>query len=300
MNFFTKEVKIALVAIVAIFVLFFGLQYLKGLTMFSSNDQYYVCFQDVSGLSPSSAVFANGYKVGAVERIDYDYASPDRVIAVIGLDRQLRIPKGTKAEIASDLLGNVKLELNFGPNPIDLMAVGDTLAGGLKKGAMGKAADMLPQLEAMLPKLDSILSSVNALLGDPALMNTLHSIDQMTANLTKTTAQLNTLSNQLSMQMPGMLSHANATLANTEQITRQISDMGLAETMAKVDATLANVERLTARLNSSEGTLGLLMTDPSLYHHLNATMRDADSLMIDFKAHPKRYIHFSVFGKKDK
>ena len=130
MRFFTKEVKIALVAIAGIVILFFGMQFLKGLTLFSTDDSYYARFSDVSGLSASSPVYANGYRVGVVEQIVYDYSRPDNIVAVIGLDNKLSLPKGTKAEISSDLLGNVKLELKFGPNPIDLMAKGDTIEDG--------------------------------------------------------------------------------------------------------------------------------------------------------------------------
>jgi phospholipid/cholesterol/gamma-HCH transport system substrate-binding protein len=100
--------------------------------------------------------------------------------------------------------------------------------------------------------------------------------------------------------MPNMMDKANGVLTNTETLTKQLSEIDVASTMSKVDATLANVQQMTSTLNSNEGTLGLLMHDPGLYNNLNATMHDADQLMIDLKAHPKRYVHFSVFGKKDK
>ena len=120
----TKEVKIALVAVVAIVILYFGMQFLKGLTMFSSDNNFYAHFTDVSGLSPSSPVYANGYRVGVVEDIDYDYSRPDNVVATIGLDKKMKLPRGTRAEITSDLLGNVKLELRFGENVLDADKVG--------------------------------------------------------------------------------------------------------------------------------------------------------------------------------
>jgi phospholipid/cholesterol/gamma-HCH transport system substrate-binding protein len=300
MKFLTNEVKIALVAIAGIVILFFGLQFLKGLTMFSSDNNYYARFADVSGLSASSPVYANGYKVGVVEGINYDYRNPENIVAVIGLDSKLNLPKGTTAEISSDLLGNVKLELKFGPNPVDFIGKGDTIIGGTQQGLMAKAGNMIPQVEKMLPKLDSILVSLNTLLADPAIKNSLHNVDQITSNLTTTTHELNQLSASLNRQMPQMLTKADGVLTNTEGLTRQLGDLDFAATMNKVDATLANVQQMTAALNSKEGTLGLLMRDPSLYMNLSNTMRDADSLMIDLKAHPKRYIHFSVFGKKDK
>jgi phospholipid/cholesterol/gamma-HCH transport system substrate-binding protein len=296
----TNEVKIALVAVAGIVLLFFGMNFLKGLTLMGSGTKYFAVFDDVSGLSAASPVYANGYKVGVVEGIDYDYNRPNHIVAVIGLDKQLQLPKGTRAEISSDMLGNVKLELKFGSNPTDLLAAGDTITGSKEQGLMAKAGNMVPQIEAMLPKLDSILTSVNALLADPALASSLHNVDHITASLASTSIQLQQLSSQLNRQMPQMLSKANGVMANTESLTSKLNDVDVAATMQKVDATLANVQQLTAALNNKEGTLGLLLHDQSLYRNLNNTMRDADSLMIDLKAHPKRYVHFSVFGKKDK
>ncbi len=300
MKYFTKEVKIALVAVAGIIILFFGMQFLKGLTIFSTDDSYYARFNDVSGLSASSPVYANGYRVGVVQRIEYDYSRPDNIVAVIGLDNQLSLPKGTRAEISSDLLGNVKLELKFGPNPIDLMAKGDTIEGGTASGLMGRAAQMIPQIEVMLPKLDSILASLNALMQDPAIKNSLHNVDDITANLSTTSKELNALSAQLNHQMPSMLAKTNGILTNVEGATQKLNDIDLVATMQKVDRTMANVEQTTAKLNSNEGTLGLLMRDPELYNNMNATMQSADSLLMDMKQHPKRYVHFSVFGRKDK
>ena len=295
----SKEMQIALVAVVGIIVLFFGLQFLKGLTVFSTDNKYYVKFKDISGLSASSPIYANGYRVGVVQDIIFDYENNRDIVAVIGIDKQMRLPKGSTAEIASDLLGNIKLELVLASDAACL-APGDTISGGPRIGAMNKAAGMIPQVEAMLPKLDSILASVNALLADPALGNSLHHIGQLTGNLTTTSHELNRLTASLNQQMPQMLKNADGMLANANDLTRNLNDLDLASTMTHVNNTLQNVEQMTAKLNSNEGTVGLLMRDQGLYYGLNSTMMHLDSLMIDLRQHPKRYVHFSLFGKKDK
>ena len=300
MKFFTKEVKIALVAIVGIVVLFYGLQFLKGLNIFSSDDSYYVTFDDVSGLSSSSPVYANGYRVGVVKSLDYDYNPQGKIVAELGLDKNMRVPRGSRAELASDLLGNIKINLILSDDPINMISKGDTISGGMEMGVMSKVGNMIPALESMLPKLDSIMASLNMLLADPALRNTLHHVEGMTDNLNATSAELKTLSASLNKEVPSLMHKTNGVLDNTQQLTNNLAAIDLATMTAKVNQTLVNVEQMTAKLNSNEGSLGLLMRDASLYNNLSATVASADSLLIDLKAHPKRYVHFSVFGKKDK
>ena len=297
---FTKEIKIALVAIFALVVLFFGMQFLKGLSILSSNNSYFVAFADATGLSTSSPVYANGYRVGVVKALNYDYAPDGNIIATLELDQQMRVPAGSKAELASDLLGNIKINLVLADDPLHMLAVGDTIPGAAEVGVMSKLGGMLPAIEKMIPKLDSIMSSLNMLLADPALRNTLHNVEGMTANLDATSRELRTLSASLNSEVPGMLQKTNSVLDNTQQLTANLSTIDVANMMAKVDRTLKNVEEMTQRLNNAEGTLGLLMRDKSLYQNLTRTAADADSLMIDLKQHPKRYVHFSIFGKKDK
>lgn len=301
MKFFTKEVKIALVAIIAIVVLFIGMQFLKGMSLFSSNDIYYVDFDNVSGLSASSPIYANGYRVGVVQRIEFDYDHPGHIVAAVDIDPKLRLTEGSKAEIASDFLGNVKLELHLGDVNGKLLAKGDTIEGNMQAGLMAKAAEMIPQVEQMLlPKLDSILMNINTLVSDPALKGTMHNAEQITASLNATARQLNQLTAQMNRRMPVMMGKADSVLANTQTLTGNLAQVDLDATMKKVDATLANVQQITATLNNPNGTVGMLFNDAQLYKNLNATMRDVDSLLVDFKQHPRRYINVSVFGKKER
>lgn len=300
MKFFTKEVKIALTAIVGIVVLFYGLQFLKGLNVFSTDITYYVAFDDVSGLSPSSPVYANGYRVGVVKSLNYDYNPQGKIVAELDLNKNMRVPHGSHAELASDLLGNIKINLVLSEDPINMIGHGDTIPGEMEMGMMTKVSKMLPAIEHMMPKLDSIITSLNTLLADPALRNTLHNVEGMTGNLNATSAELKSLSASLNREVPGMMNKANGVLDNTQQLTGNLAAIDVEGMAAKVNQTLANVEQMTQKLNSNEGTLGLLMRDATLYNNLSSTAASADSLLIDFKAHPKRYVHFSVFGKKDK
>lgn len=300
MRKYAKEIQIALVAVIGIVVLYFGLQFLKGLTLFSSDNHYYVKFDDISGLSASSPIYANGYRIGVVERIIYDYEHNGEIVAELGIDNKMHIPKGSYAEIASDLLGNIKLEVQFGPDFDDIMEPGDTINGGLQKGALGKVENLVPHLEKALPKLDSILYNVNQLLADPSLRNSLDHIEQMTADFTKVSKDLTAISAALNQKLPGMLATADGVLNNVDTLTHNLNTLDLAATLARVDATLQNVQALTDKLNSKEGTVGRFLTDPSIYNNLNSTAAHLDSLIIDLKAHPGRYVHVSLFGKKQK
>lgn len=300
MKYFTKEVKIAIVAIAGLVVLFLGMNFLKGLDLFSSDTRYYISFRNISGLSSSCPIYADGYKVGVVRSIDYDYSRAKDIMVSADINKDLRIPKGSSAEIVSDLMGNVKVNLLLANNPRERVSPGEIIEGGINDGAMGKMKDLVPVIEKMLPKLDSILASVNALLADPAVANSLHNVETVSSNLTVSTRELNTMLAELNKSIPGLVRRADNVMANAETLTGNLNRVDVAETMTKVNAALDNVEQFTRSLNSNEGSLGLLMRDPSLYYNLNTTVKSADSLLIDLKQHPKRYVHFSVFGKKDK
>jgi phospholipid/cholesterol/gamma-HCH transport system substrate-binding protein len=296
----TKEIKIALVAIVSIVLLFFGMNFLKGMTLFSNGDSYYITFKDISGLSSSSPIFANGYRVGVVKDVSFDYENNGDVVVEFMVDDDLQIPRGSTAEIVSDLMGNVKMNLLLADNPRDFVAKGDTIMGVINAGMLGKAKDMIPVIEKMLPKLDSILANINMLLSDPNIGRTLGNVQKTTENLTVTTQQLNALMANVNKDVPGLMGKASGLLDNANNLTSNLAAVDVASTVAKVDQTLANVQQLTSKLNNNKGTLGLLMNDETLYNNLTNTVLSADSLLNNLREHPKRYVHFSLFGKKDK
>ena len=291
----TKEIKIALVAIVGILIMYFGINFLKGMNLFSTNNTYFITFDDIQGLGASTPIYADGYKVGTVDGLEYDYKENGPIKVKVDIIKDLRIPQGSKAEIVKDLMGNLQVNLLLANNPRERVD-----PGAVNGGMMDKAASLVPVVEKMLPKLDSILTSVNALLADPALSASLHNVETITSNLTVSTRELNTLMAGLNKQVPGMIGKANGVLDNTNRLTANLASLDVQGTLNKVNQTLESAHQFTEKLNSNQGSLGLLMNDTKLYDNLTSTMGHADSLVIDLKAHPKRYVHFSVFGRKDK
>lgn len=296
----TKEIKIALVAIVGILIMYFGINFLKGMNLFSTNNAYYMTFDDIQGLGASTPIYADGYKVGTVDGMEYDYKENGPIKVKVDINKNLRIPQGSKAEIVKDLMGNLQVNLLLANNPRERVEPGGVIPGAVNGGMMDKAANLIPVVEKMLPKLDSILTSVNALLADPALAASLHNVETITSNLTVSTRELNTLMAGLNKQVPGMIGKANGVLDNTNRLTANLASLDVQGTLNKVNQTLESAHQFTEKLNSNQGSLGLLMNDTKLYDNLTSTMSHADSLVIDLKAHPKRYVHFSVFGRKDK
>lgn len=296
----TKEIKIALVAIVGILIMYFGINFLKGMNLFSTNNTYFITFDDIQGLGASTPIYADGYKVGTVDGLEYDYKENGPIKVKVDINKDLRIPQGSKAEIVKDLMGNLQVNLLLANNQRERVEPGGIIPGAVNGGMMDKAANLIPVVEKMLPKLDSILTSVNALLADPALAASLHNVETITSNLTVSTRELNTLMAGLNKQVPGMIGKANGVLDNTNRLTANLASLDVQGTLNKVNQTLESAHQFTEKLNSNQGSLGLLMNDTKLYDNLTSTMGHADSLVIDLKAHPKRYVHFSVFGRKDK
>ncbi|PTL33076.1 MCE family protein [Prevotella sp. oral taxon 376] len=296
----TKEIKIAIVAILGVVILYSGMNFLKGKSLFSTDHAYYIKFRNISGLAESNPIYANGYQVGVVRSINYDYKGNDGVVVAFDVDNHLRIPKGSSASIESDLMGNVRMNLLLADNPRECVEPGDTIIGELNAGLMGRVSALVPVIGQMLPKLDSILVSVNTLLADPAIAQSLHHIRTTTDNLTTSTRELNTLMATLNSNVPGLVNKANGVLDNTTLLTANLAAVDIQKTMDEVNQTLANVKAITEKINSKEGSLGLLMNDSRLYYELTATVNSADSLLNNLREHPKRYVHFSLFGRKDK
>lgn len=296
-KYITKEVKIGIASIIALGVVVYGINYLKGIRMFKPSSYFYFKYEDVNALAKSSPVFADGFRVGIVSDISYDYNQRGKVVVEVELDRDMRIPKGSTGELVTEMMGGVRMNILLANNPRESYSIGDTIPGTLNNGIMAGAAELMPQIEKMLPKLDSILISLNTILSNPDIPATLKSVRNSTANLEAASGQMRKLMNKDIPQLTGKL---NTISDNFVVISSNLKEIDYAATFNKIDSTIHNVQLITQKLNSKDNSVGLLLNDPALYNNLNTTSANAASLLEDLKANPKRYVHFSIFGRKQK
>lgn len=302
-----KEIKIALTAVVAVVLLYVGINFLKGINVFSSTNSYFVKFKNIAGLAVSNPVLVNGYAVGIVRDIQYDYVENGHVLVKVELNENMRMPEGSFAELETSLMGGVTMHIVPGLNPANCLERGDTILGDMRKGAMEQAGEMLPAVQKLLPKVDSIMANINRLTGDSALVAMVHNLALVTSNLQQTTQQLSVL---MAADIPQIVKSVDTLTHNLSVISTDLAQSDIKTTMSSLQSTLSNADTLTQQLNgltadlrqrlvSEDNSLGLLLNSRYLYDNLNNTVGSADSLLRDMKDRPGRYIHFSVFGKKN-
>ena len=296
----TKEIKIALVAIVGILIMYFGINFLKGMNLFSTNNAYYMTFDDIQGLGASTPIYADGYKVGIVDGLEYDYKENGPIKVKVDIIKDLRIPQGSKAEIVKDLMGNLQVNLLLANNPRERVEPGGIIPGAVNGGMMDKAANLVPVVEKMLPKLDSILTSVNALLADPALAASLHNVETITSNLTVSTRELNTSMAGLNKQVPGMIGKANGVLDNTNRLTANLASLDVQGTLNKVNQTLESAHQFTEKLNSNQGSLGIADERYQTVRQSDVNHESCRLLGYRLEGTSETLCPFLCFGRKDK
>ena len=299
-NLTSREVKIGASVLIALVALVFGINYLKGINIFKAANYYYASYTDVTGLAQSAPVTLNGYKVGLVREVAYEYDNPGHVRVELSLDRKLRLPQGTKAEIVTDMLGTSTIELKMGTSP-EFVEVGSKITGVEGSGLMDQVStELMPTVMKIAPGIDSLVRALNTVAGDPALVNSIHHLDAVMANLESTTQRLNAAM----VAVPAIVSNANTTMANVKEISANLNqlsgvlaglsddlkNMPLDSTMRNLNNITANLNRATEQLNSTNSSLGLLLNNPDLYNNINNTAAHLDSIMIDLKKQPKRYI----------
>ena len=293
---FTRELWIGVLGIIAILIIYLLINFFKGINIFSTGEKYYVKFSNIGEIVNTSPVFINGYKVGHVSNVIYNFNNPDEVYVEMHLDNQLQMPVGSVALINTKLLGSSTISLALG-NSDTMIQPGDTLEGRMNTGAMDEAGEMLPKITAMLPKLDSILISLNSTLANPAINKSVNNIETLTAELNNTATLLNSvLKNDIPVAADKLIKIEDDLL----KMSAQLSEVDYNKLIGSLEASLNNIQEITTALNNGEGTAGMLLKDEALYNKLNNTAEAATLLLEDLKQNPKRYVHFSVFGKKDK
>ncbi|MGL4993135.1 MAG: MlaD family protein [Bacteroidales bacterium] len=297
MNFLkTKEFLIGVITAVSLSLLIFGINYLKGVNLLKPANYYVVEYDNVKGLELSSPVQVEGFKVGLVTNIALDFNDPKRVLVTVSLDKKLRIPKGSIVSLEPAMLGGAALIIKMNNFVSEYHNVGDSLKGEYNAGMMGTVEQqILPAFEKMLPRLDSILLGINSLINSPAMQSSLNSIERTTSTLESATASLDRM---MKRDMPAILANVNTLSSDLVTLSSSIKGLDITSTYNKLDGAIGNINELTQSLNSQDGTIGLLLNDTTLYSNLSNTAGSANELLIDLRKSPKRYVHFSLFGRK--
>lgn len=295
---FTREILIGLILVISLSILFIGIDFLKGINVFKSSNLYYVAFKDVSGLAEAAPVTLNGMKVGQVTGMEYDYEHPGNVLVEVNLDSSVKLTKGTKFTKAVSLLGTGTLAIEMAPGN-SYVEAGSEMEGESQKDMMADiSTEVLPQVVEMLPKLNSILAHVDSLAANPALQKTVTRLDAISANIELLTARLAATSQRIDPMVSnvnGLTKDLTAISADLKQLSAELKELPLSETMDNVKSTTANLKTFTGKLNGTDSSLGLLLNDRGLYDHIDSTVNSLDSLLIDLKAHPKKYVNFKLF-----
>ena len=290
---FTKEAKIGLVTIISLVLLYVGINYLKGINLFQPVNHYYVSCTNVKEVTISSPVFVEGFKVGLVRSISYDYDTTDKIIVEISLEDKMKINKGSYISIEKSLLSGGELHLHLNKHVDDYLKAGSVIEGRNGEDMMASMqTKILPGVEQLLPKLDSILVGLQTVVNHPALTNSLDQIESTTRNLNQSTVYLNSV---LRNDIPVIVGNLKTISADFTEVSSELKELNFPATMSLVNATIENLKLTTERLNSTDNSMGLLLNDKALYLNLNETTTNASKLLLDLRENPKRYVRFSLF-----
>ena len=311
----SREAKIGITVAAAIFLLVYGLNFLKGKNIFTNRTHFFATYDNVDGLTEANPVFINGFIVGQVNKIFFAPNNSGKIIVEISLkENDLLISKNTICRVfANGLLGTQAINLVLGDDK-NYAESGDTLKGDVKSKMLDDIGDqVLPiknKAEKLIVTIDSLVASVNSILnkgGSNNLKNALQNLSSVTAKadglLTDEKIRLdNILANVESIS--GNLKSGNKDLAailkNFSSISDSLAKANIATTINNANSAIKNVDIIAAKINSGKGSLGLLVNNDSLYNNLTSASKNLDKLIIDLNQHPSRYVHLSVFGKKDK
>lgn len=298
----SREFKIGLVSLIALALLIWGINYLKGINIFKQSTKYYAVYSDISGLIESAVVFLNGYKVGNVTGIDLDQDNVDRIIVEFTMDQRIKLAVNTRAVIrSSSLISGVKdiyLEVGNGPGVYE---AGDTLLSGIEGELFDFIDPVLEKIEMLAASVDSLLSAdtradLKGTISDlHDAMGSLKRSLQPEGSLSTSFTNLASISNNLKKNNDNI----SNTLSNLSALSDSLQQSDLKALILHIDQTFTQTAELFEQIKAGEGTAGQLFVNDSLYMNLNNSLASLDSLLIDLREHPGRYVHISVFGKKD-
>jgi phospholipid/cholesterol/gamma-HCH transport system substrate-binding protein len=319
----SKELKIGLVVTSAIGFFVWGINFLKGRDLFSHKYELYAIYPKIDGLIEANPLLVNGFKVGQINKISLikDSRGQYGVLVKFLLTEDIQIPKHSIAKaVSSDLLGSKAVEIIYS-NETEFVQSGDTLIAeteeGLKTAVSKQLAPLQQKIEGLLSSVDSVMTIVEVVLNDKTrenLSKSFESIKKAIESLEQTAYKMDDLVASEKAKISSILTKLNSLAGMLEQNTGKIDNIignfsTLSDSLAKsnlksaieeADKTLAELNKLVAQINSGQGTLGKLVKNDSLYNNLNKASDDLDKLMKDLRINPERYIHFSVFGRKDK
>lgn len=295
---FNKEFIIGICVIATIVILIFGIDYLKGINLFSPSNFYYASYENVAGLEVSSPVSIDGYKVGQVREIQFDYNKPGKIKVLLALNKNLRIPVDSKATMGSTLMSGNFINLKLGKSTEKIPIGGDIETVENSDLITKVGEEFMPAINSILPKVDSLISNLNKLAGDPALMASIQRLDGITADIKGTTGALNLT---MKRDVPAIMNNAKSittrldtVTANLGLLSAQLKALPLNTTVDNINSLTDNLTRFSKQLNDPNSSLGMLMNDPELYNRLNRVAADVDSLIVDIKKNPKRYISIKL------
>lgn len=318
----SKEFKIGIVVVFSIAAFIWGLNFLKGTNLFSHKYYLYAVYPKIDGLIPANPLLVNGYKVGQVSNIELIKKDGGyQVLVKFLLTEDLQIPKGSIAKaVSSDLLGSKAVEIIYSNNT-QFVESGDTLISeteeSLKSSVDKRIAPLQAKAENLISSIDSVMTVVNAVLNTKTRENldkSFESVRKAILTLEQTAYKLDDLVGSEKVKISSILSHLNGITSNLDKngekidniinnlsnMTDSLAKAQLKEAIANADKSMKELNVLLASINQGQGTLGKLAKNDTLYYNLNRSTEDLDKLLKDLRYNPERYIHFSVFGRKDK
>jgi len=291
-----KEIKVGILALTGLFIAYFGFNYLKGNGLFNKGVTFYSIYQDVEGLHVGSKVVLNGYPIGKVKTITFMQGGSGRLLAeYVVTDESILVSDNTVAQILStDIFGSKAINLLIGDSP-DRAQQGDTLASSEAEGMMSEINKRIEpyeiQIKSLLSQVDTLLSSVKITVStlNAMLIEERGNINEITTNVASITKNLDD-NNE----------HISSSLANIHSLTDSLSQADVKAILDNANLAVISMKEAMEKMNNGSGTMGKLMNDSALYVNLNNSAKDLDVLLKDMQEHPKRYVHFSVWGGKDK